>query len=88
MRYLLAFLLAIAMTASAYASPAAQSRVCCASDECSVVDCMEMGCLPVASPLAAAHLAGFVGQAIARDVPAEATCYLPNRYNEIWTPPD
>lgn len=88
MRYLLAFLLAIAMTANAYASAAAQSRVCCASDECSVVDCMEMGCLPVASPLAAQHLAGFVGQANPRDVAVEATCYVPNRYKEIWTPPD
>ncbi len=88
MRFLLVFLLAIAMTANATASAAAQSRACCMSDECSIVDCMEMGCLPVASPLAAQHLAGFLGQAIPRDVHADATCYVPNRYKEIWTPPD
>jgi hypothetical protein len=84
---LFALLLALAMTADAYATATAQARVCCASDECSVIECLEMGCLPVASSLAAHRLVGFLAQVSDWHVPLEISHSLPTRYEEIFTPP-
>ncbi len=88
MRFLLSLLLALALSANAFAAASAQTRVCCGSDECSVVQCIDMGCLPAASPLASHSLVAFAMQADTRAVPVEANDYLPNRYKEVWTPPD
>ncbi len=77
------------MSVSAHASAVERSRVCCASEDCSVVQCLEMGCLAVPSPLAGATHGGvlLLGRPV-RDVPQETGVDLPNRYKEIWTPPD
>lgn len=88
MKFFLSLLLALSLSVNAFAAASAQTRVCCASDECSVVQCLDMGCLPAASPLASHSLVTFITQAGTRAVPVEATDYLPNRYKEIWTPPD
>lgn len=88
MRFLLSLLLAIALSANAFAEASAQTRVCCASDECTVIQCLDMGCLPVANPLASHSLVAFAAQAGIRAVPIEGYDYLPNRYKEVWTPPD
>jgi hypothetical protein len=88
MRFLFALLLAIALTANAYASAAAQTRMCCASEECDVMQCLEMGCLPAVTPLATQAKVAFVPEAAKKDAPVEAASYLPSQYKEIWTPPD
>lgn len=88
MKFILSLLLALALCVNAYAAASAETRVCCDSDECSVVQCLDMGCLPAASPLASHSLVAFITQAATRAVPVEANDYLPNRYKEIWTPPD
>jgi hypothetical protein len=88
MRFLLTLLLALAMTVNAYATTTARARACCASDDCTVIQCLEMGCLPAASPLAAHRLVAFQEQELVRDVPLEISHSLPTRYVEIWTPPD
>lgn len=88
MKFFLSLLLALSLSVNAFTAASAQTRVCCASDECSVVQCLDMGCLPAASPLASNSLVTFITQAGTRTVPIEATDYLPNRYKEIWTPPD
>jgi hypothetical protein len=88
MKFFLSLLLALAFSVNAFAAAAAQTRVCCDSDECSVVQCLDMGCLPAASPLASQSPVAFITQAGTRATPVEANDYLPNRYKEIWTPPD
>lgn len=88
MRFILSLLLAIALSANAFAAASAQTRVCCASDECTVVQCIDMGCLPAASPLAAQGIFAFATQAGTRTVSIHAKDYLPSRYKEVWTPPD
>jgi hypothetical protein len=88
MRFLLTLLLALAMTVNAYATSTARARACCASDDCSVIQCLEMGCLPAASPMAAHRLLPFQEQELVRDVPLEIARSLPTIYVEIWTPPD
>ncbi len=88
MKFFLSLLLALALSVNAFAATSAQTRACCASDECSVVQCLDMGCLPAASPLALHSLVIFITQAGTRAVPLDANDYLPNRYKEIWTPPD
>ena len=88
MRYFLALLLALAMTANADASSAAQSGLCCSNEECPVVQCIEMGCLPGLSPLAAQDVSRVAAGDVQREMPVELTFYLHNRYKEIWSPPD
>lgn len=88
MKFLLALLMAFAMIINAYAAATEQVRVCCVSEDCSAVQCLETGCLPVASPVAVINTIGPVTRVLVRDVPAEVSAYLPNRYREIWTPPD
>jgi hypothetical protein len=88
MRFFLSLLLALTLSVNAFAADTSQTRICCASDECNVVQCLEMGCLPTASPLASTRLVAFIAEAGTRDVPVDAKDYLPNRYKEIWTPPD
>lgn len=88
MRFLLTLLFALAMSVNAFAAATAQTGVCCASDECTLVQCLDMACAPVASPLATNHLAAFVPQAGMRALPVENDAELPNRYQEVWTPPD
>jgi hypothetical protein len=88
MKFFLSLLLALAFSVNAFAAAAAQTRVCCDSDECSVVQCLDMGCLPAASPLASHSLVAFITQVGTRAIPVKANDYLPNWYKEIWTPPD
>ena len=87
MKFLLALLLAFALTASAYAA-AVQTRSCCPGDDCSVVQCMDMGCLPATSPMMSLDLPALPHHEAVRDAPIDVAYYLPNRYKEIWTPPD
>lgn len=88
MKFLLTLLLALALTGNTFANAKAQAHTCCAHEECGMVQCLEMGCLPAASPIAALRLTEFVAQDLILDVPAERSDFLPNRYKEIWTPPD
>jgi len=88
MKFLFALLIAFAMTANAYATATAQSRVCCVSDECDIVQCLDMGCLPAVSPVAMNRTTTLATQASVRDMPVEVNHYLSNRYKKIWTPPD
>jgi hypothetical protein len=87
MRFFIALLLALSMAANAYAA-ASDVRLCCASEECSAAQCIDMGCLPVASPLATQSIPELAHFAAVRELPGQYTLYLPNRYKEIWTPPD
>ena len=88
MKFLLTLLLALTLAASAVVHATEQVRTCCANDECGVVQCLEMGCLPAASPIAGVRFTVFVAQQFVRDIPDELSHYLPSRYKEIWTPPD
>lgn len=87
MRFLFALLLTIALTANAFAA-AAQARGCCPGDDCDVVQCVEMGCLPALNVMLQSNLSGMLHLEAARETPRELVSYLPNRYKEIWTPPD
>lgn len=88
MKFFLSLLFALALSVNAFAAASAQTRVCCGSEECGAVQCIDMGCLPVASPLASHSLVAFCMQAGMQVVPVEAKNHLPNRYKEVWTPPD
>lgn len=88
MKFLLTLLLALALAGNAFANATAQANTCCASDECDVVQCLAMGCLPAASPIAAQRLSVFAALPALRDLPDQFGYYLPSRYKEIWTPPD
>jgi hypothetical protein len=88
MKFLLSLLLALALSVNAYAAVSAQSRICCESDECTAVQCADMGCLPAANPLASQDTVAIVPRAGNSPVSIEPVSYLPNRYKQVWTPPD
>ncbi len=87
MKRLLALLLALSMLLSAYAS-ATDFSACCPSDECPIVECADMGCVPALAAimpnplLALPFLANVSVPAIALEF------YLPKYFEDIWTPPD
>ena len=87
MRILLSILLSFAIALSALAS-AAQVRLCCADETCDVAQCMDMGCLPVATPMIAQAATAVPRFTLARAQPREAPAHIPACYHEIWTPPD
>lgn len=87
MRFLFALLLTIALTANAFAA-AGQTGGCCPGDDCDVVQCVEMGCLPALNLMLPPSLSGMPHVEVALETPHEIVSYLPNRYKEIWTPPD
>ena len=87
MRFLLSLLLTLAISLNAYAS-AGQWNTCCPDTDCGMVQCIDMGCLPVNAP--ALPQTGMIHpeQAAVRDVPAAIKPVLPGRLDDIWTPPD
>lgn len=88
MRFLFSLLLSLALSVNALAAASAQTRVCCASEKCSVEQCIDIGCLPAVNPLASQSSVALLTLTGSRPLPIEAFSYLPNRYNEVWTPPD
>ena len=88
MKFLLSLLLAFALSVNAFAAVSAQSRLCCESNECTAVQCADMGCLPAVSPLAAPGPVALAIPAGNSRVSVEPSSYLADRYKEIWTPPD
>ncbi len=87
MRFILTLLLTFAMMVSAYAS-AGQVRICCPDEDCGIAQCVDMGCLPTATPMIPQVAAAMPQWNTLREVPEELQMYLPNRYKEVWTPPD
>jgi hypothetical protein len=87
MKVLLALLLAISMSLSAYAS-AANIRVCCASEKCDIVQCADMGCVPSAAAMLPTPLLEWRFLAGVSDPQLESAPFLPNYFKDIWTPPD
>ena len=88
MKFILALLLAMAMTVNAFAAVTAQSRVCCESEQCAAIQCADMGCLPAANALAPQGSVAFIAQAGPRELAIESNRHIANRYKEVWTPPD
>jgi hypothetical protein len=87
MRFFFALLFALTMTANAYAA-AAETRYCCSSDDCTAAQCIEMGCLPAASPVVPQSARVIPSLEAPDHVTRETAMYLPNRSKEVWTPPD
>lgn len=87
MRRLLVLLFALAMTANAYAL-AVQTRYCCPDADCTVMQCVEMGCVHAAEPMLAQQAPVLPEHPAVRQVAMEAASALPHHYQEVWTPPD
>lgn len=89
MRFILIFLLIWSFTAGAYAS-VENTRACCLDEDCPVTQCIELGCLPPATPapvLATAPLA-IAPLPPVRALPGQLLVEVAQRYDEVWTPPD
>ncbi|SHG95548.1 hypothetical protein [Massilia sp. CF038] len=88
MKFVLALLFALAMAANSYA--AAQARPCCGTQDCTAMQCVDMGCLPPANALAPpeVQMPLFAGCEANGHGRMEGSTHLPSQYKEVWTPPD
>lgn len=70
------------------AALAAPYQTCCHQDECTVVQCVSMGCLSTAPALAVdmVHVTPELAPSGAVDGPVQSAG--PLVYRDIWTPPD
>ena len=72
---------------SAYAM--APVHTCCPVKQCSVAQCLDMCCAP--APMQPAAMGRTVIESTTptfRDYIAHVPAYQPDRYEEVWTPPD
>ncbi|WP_130300898.1 MULTISPECIES: hypothetical protein [unclassified Duganella] len=81
---LLAWLLVLGATASAVASV----HTCCPLKDCSIAQCVEMGCAPVMPNVAFGNTFVLPVTPPDRNYAAYVPVVPPDRYVEVWTPPD
>lgn len=81
-------LLALFFLLGASASVAAQVHKCCPFKACSTAQCIDMGCAPTVVPAAFGAMSAERGTAPTKDYAAHTATHYPDRYEEVWTPPD
>jgi hypothetical protein len=87
MRFLIGLLLALTMTFDVYASTV-QWEKCCPDADCAMMDCVQMGCLPAVMPALPPSQAALPASVQVLHASPMPQSFLPNRYSEIWIPPD
>lgn len=88
MRSIRFLLLALLFALSTSLSAAASVHACCPHQDCDIAHCVEMGCAP-ALPLFAFDKPAAPLQVAVREIHEDrAIPWLPDRYEDVWTPPD
>lgn len=82
-------LLTLLFLCASFASATSPLRTCCPLKECTVVQCVDMGCAlvaPAIAPGATVSTFGIVSRA--HEQAPHVPPFLSDRYDEVWTPPD
>jgi len=87
MKLILHLLLVLALAFSNYATAAPS---CCdePDQQCDIVQCTQMGCMPAATPIPMASPALVMWERAGRDYAPEPVYHLPALNEAPWTPPD
>lgn len=88
MKVLAIFLLLCAFVGNATASAFALPHACCDSEECPMVQCIEMACLSAPAPALNGQAQGMRLAKSGSVAIAFLAADLPLVVNEVWTPPD
>lgn len=80
--------LALMFLGNATASAVPDPHACCGADECEMIQCVAMGCLPVPSPGATTGRLPFQFGTPSMGSIDYPVISLPDTFDEVWTPPD